>query len=237
MRDPADAPVQACSPRTPHPPPTWGSPDTGRGHHPVLPRPGKGWRAQDPSPRNNLHPSCPQTASTISSPWSPRNGAHPDDHPPAGPVHTLTLMFTCTHWKAELDLHPSPAPEVRRAGLRSRGGEWVSGRAWEALAPPSPAPPESQMFQSTWVGPRAPGSPPPSLFSCPESSPPPWGLYLSDQEALGPRASVTSISGDTRNSYVTEAAASTLGSVLCDFCFFQKEEHRETQLSVKLHRA
>lgn len=38
------------------------------------------------------------------------------------------------------------------------GGERVSGRATEALAPPSPMPPESQMFD-TWVGPRAPGSP------------------------------------------------------------------------------
>lgn len=105
------------------------------------------------------------------------------------------------------------------------GGERVSGRATEALAPPSPVPPESQMFD-TWVGPRAPQVPAPGPFSYPESSPP-QGLHLSDPgERWAPRH-VTSISGDSKKFLATEAAAKRC-SVLC-FVWFPLLSQRRTR--------
>lgn len=86
------------------------------------------------------------------------------------------------------------------------GGERVSGRAprrpWPRL------PPRHQKARCSapgWAH-GLPEVPPPSLFSCPESSPP-QGLYLSDPGERWAPGRVTSISGDTKKFLVTEAAA------------------------------
>ena len=157
-------PIRGVQPPHPRTPPTWGPLDTGRNHHPVFPRPEKELEKQrDP---NLLSPDSDRRQ----LPGSPRDGAHPEITPswPRGhtrPLCTLTHTGVHTYVPGRAwTLYPSPAPEeVRRRGPRSRRRCMGPGtRPTEALAPPSPMPPESQA-SDPWVGPRAPRSP----ASCP----------------------------------------------------------------------
>lgn len=118
---PGRRPSGACSPRTPTPHPR-GAPRTQEGAT-IQSSCGwrRSWRNRMTPTRETPAPSCPQTASTISSPWSSRNGTHPDDHPQlALCIHTHSGVHTNTPGRART-LYPPPAPEeVRRCGLRSR---------------------------------------------------------------------------------------------------------------------
>ena len=118
---PGIRPSGACSPRTPTPHPR-GAPRTQEGATIQSSRGRRrSWRNCVTPTRETPAPSCPQTASTISSPWSSRNGAHPDNHPQlALCTHTHSGVHTNTPGRA-WTLYPSPAPEeVRHCGLRSR---------------------------------------------------------------------------------------------------------------------
>lgn len=142
------------------------------------------------------------------------------------PLCTLTHTGVHTYVPGRVwTLYPSPAPEeVRRRGPRSRRRCAGPGtRPTEALAPPSPMPPESQA-SDTWVGPRAPGSP----ASCPfyrvltSAGLAPAG----SRRVLGP-GPVTSTSGDAKRFLVTEAATNRY-SVFC-FVWFPLLSKRKTQ--------
>lgn len=229
---PSRRPNRACSPRTPTP--THGGPRTQEGATIQSSAAGEGaGETAGPQPRETAALPVPR------------------QHPPSAPrghelAHlTITPSWPCAHAHTDVHmyapgwawtLHPSPAPEVRRSGLRSRR-RWLGlcrkspARPWPRL----PAAPESQMF-STWVGP--PGSRKSRLLVySPALSPhlPQEAGLSGSREALGPRACLHLHLRGHQEILMRLPPRGTLSSVLCDFCFFQKEEHRETQLSVKLH--